>query len=80
VTTIPTPWVPQTISRDLCKLGDFDAARELIEDVLGRRRRIFGAEHPTTVTTAQNLAETLRACNKLDGASRLEAEYGILPE
>jgi hypothetical protein len=37
-------------------LGDHEAARTLDEDTLERRRRVLGADHPDTLTSAHNLA------------------------
>ena len=46
---------------DLRALGDHQAARELDEDTLARRRRVLGEDHPDTLTSANNLAVDLRA-------------------
>ena len=40
--------------------GDLAGARSLEEQVLDVSRRIFGEEHPGTLTSMSNLAETLR--------------------
>jgi hypothetical protein len=37
------------------------AARDLEQDTLDRRRRVLGADHPDTITSASNLAAYLRA-------------------
>ena len=42
-------------------LGDLQAARELDEDTLARRRRVLGEDHPDTLTSASNLAADLCA-------------------
>jgi hypothetical protein len=42
------------------------AARDLDHDVLDRRRRILGEDHPDTLTSAANLAADLRALGKAD--------------
>jgi hypothetical protein len=41
-----------------------DAARELNEDTLARRRRILGEDHPDTLASANNLAIDLRALDE----------------
>jgi hypothetical protein len=41
---------------DLRGLGNYQAARELDEDTLARRRRLLGEEHPDTKKSAGNLA------------------------
>ncbi|MCO8271667.1 tetratricopeptide repeat protein [Actinoplanes sp. TRM 88003] len=40
-------------------LGDFAAAREICEDVLARRRRVLGEDHPDCLTSANNLLNVL---------------------
>jgi hypothetical protein len=42
-------------------LGEVAAARDLDQDTLERRRRVLGADHPDTLTSASNLAGDLRA-------------------
>jgi hypothetical protein len=42
-------------------LGEYQAARELDQDTLARRRRVFGDDHPGTLTSTSNLAAALRA-------------------
>jgi hypothetical protein len=37
----------------------YQAARELDEDTLARKRRVLGEDHPSTLTTASNLANDL---------------------
>ena len=46
---------------DLRNLGEYQAARELDEDTLARRRRVLGEDHPDTLASASNLAADLRA-------------------
>jgi hypothetical protein len=41
-------------------LGEYQAARELDEDTLTRRRRVLGEDHPSTLNSARNLAADLR--------------------
>jgi hypothetical protein len=45
---------------DLHELGETQAAQELHEDTLARRRRVLGEDHPDTLTSARNLAGDLR--------------------
>src|SRR6266704_145798 len=40
--------------------GEYQAARELGEDTLARRRRVLGEDHPDTLTSADNLAFSLQ--------------------
>ena len=42
-------------------LGEYQAARELDEDTLARRRQVLGENHPDTLASASNLALDLRA-------------------
>lgn len=51
------PRTPET----LAALGDHQAARDLNEDTLARRRRVLGEDHPDTLTSADNLAVSPRA-------------------
>ena len=48
------------LAADLRNLGEHQAARELDEDTLARRRRVLGDDHPDTLTSASNLAADLR--------------------
>ena len=50
---------------------DLKEARRLHEEVLATRRRTLGPEHPDTITSMNNLAETLRSQGDLSGARRL---------
>ena len=51
------------LAADLRDLGEYEAARELDEDTLARRRRVLGEDHPDTLDSANNLAVDLRALN-----------------
>jgi hypothetical protein len=44
------------------------------EDVLARRRRILGEDHPDTITAAGNLAATLWALGDYPGACTIEED------
>jgi len=46
---------------DLRDLGDYQAARDLDNDTLTRRCRLLGSDHPSTLTSASNLAIDLTA-------------------
>jgi hypothetical protein len=49
------------LAADLRELGQVQAARDLDEDTLERRRRILGQDHPDTLRSAYNLATELGA-------------------
>jgi hypothetical protein len=51
---------------DLTNLGEHQAARDLDEDTLARRR-ILGDDHPDTLASANNLANDLRALGETGG-------------
>ena len=40
------------LAYDLARLGEHQAARELDEDTLARRRRVLGDDHPETMGSA----------------------------
>jgi hypothetical protein len=48
------------LAHDLRELGEVQAARDLNQDTLDRRRRIPGQDHPDTLNSAHNLAIDLR--------------------
>ena len=50
----------------LRKLGDVQAARDLAQDTLDRRRRVLGQDHPDTLASAANLAADLRELGEAD--------------
>src|SRR5262249_40231447 len=52
--------------------GAYVPARSMVEKVLEVRRRILGEEHPHTLTSMNNLAETLRAQGDLAGVRGLQ--------
>jgi hypothetical protein len=54
------------LAAGLSILGEHQAARELDEDTLARRRRVLGDDHPRTLTSASNLAADLNALGKTD--------------
>lgn len=49
------------LAEDLYALGEHQAARELDEDTLARRRRVLGEDHPSTQRSARNLAADTHA-------------------
>ena len=46
-------------------LGDVAGARDLLQRTYDTRRRVLGEDHSATLTSAGNLAETLRALGDL---------------
>src|ERR1039457_1052403 len=64
-----------SLTEDLARLlsdqGDFAAARDLQEGVLEAKAHLLGEEHPNTLETMSELAETLWAQGDLAGARRL---------
>ena len=55
-------------------VGEHQAARELDEDTLARRRRDLGEDHPDTLASADNLAFSLQAVDERHQAARELAE------
>ncbi len=51
----------------LTNLGEHQAARDLDQDTLARRRRVLGEDHPDTLRSANGLANDLRALGEADG-------------
>jgi hypothetical protein len=45
------------------------AARDLDQDTLDRRRRVLGDDHPDTLASASNLADDLRMLGETDDHS-----------
>ena len=52
-------------------VGEGQAARELDEDTLARRRRVLGEDHPDTLTSASNLAMILGRLGEYQAAREL---------
>jgi hypothetical protein len=50
------------------------AARDLDEDTLGRRRRVLGQDHPDTLYSAYNLAADLRELGQVQAARDLDED------
>ena len=59
---------------DLRELGEVQAARDLDQDTLDRRRRVLGEDHPDTLTSASNLAVDLRALGEARAARDLDQD------
>ena len=62
------------LADDLFALGEHQAARELDEDTLARRRRILGDDHPDTLGSANNLAINLCALGEHQAARELDED------
>ena len=56
------------------ELGEFQRARDNLEEVVEARRRVLGLEHPSTLTAMHNLANTLRELGELQLARELGEE------
>jgi hypothetical protein len=54
------------LAADLRALDETQAARDLDEDTLARRRRVLGQDHPDTLRSASNLAADLRALGETE--------------
>ena len=50
------------------------AARDLDQDTLDRRRRVLGEDHPSTLASASNLAADLRALGEVQAARDLDQD------
>ena len=64
------PGLGDNLAGDLSNLGEHQAARELDEDTLARRRRVLGEDHPDTLTSASNLAVDLSDLGRVSGGPR----------
>jgi hypothetical protein len=62
------------VAADLRALGETQAARDLDEDTLARRRRVLGDNHPCTLDSACNLAADLRALGETQAARDLDED------
>ena len=71
------PWYPGTLisasnlAAGIGHSGEHQAARELGEDTLARRRRVLGEDHPDTLASAHGLAISLRAVSEHQAAREL---------
>ena len=59
---------------DLSKLGELQAARELDQDTLDRRRRVLGEDHPDTLRSTANVAADLHALGEVEAARELDQD------
>ena len=50
-------------------MGHYAETRDLDQDTLDRRRRVLGDDHPSTLASASNLANDLRALGEADDDS-----------
>jgi len=72
--TIPTLWLPPVpLAIDLRDLGHVQAARDLNQDTLDRRR-VLGPDHPDTLDSAHNLAIDLRLLGDAQAARDLNQD------
>jgi hypothetical protein len=55
----------------LARVGEDQAARELAEDILARRRRVLGEDHPDTLTAAFQLVGALTGLGDYHAAREL---------
>ena len=73
--TTPTPWPRRTTSPSTWRnLGEHQAARDLDEDTLARRRRVLGEDHPDTLASASNLAADLANLGEHQAARDLDED------
>lgn len=54
------------LASDLRSLGEYQAARDLDQDTLARRRRVLGDDHPDTLASAGHLAADRHALGESD--------------
>ena len=72
--TTPTPCTSASnLATDLRALGEVQAARDLDQDTLDRRRRVLGEDHPDTLFRAC-LAADLRALGEVQAARDLDQD------
>ncbi len=50
-------------------MGSYAEARDLHQDILDRRRRVLGEDHPGTLASAENLTRDLRLLGEADDDS-----------
>ncbi len=55
-------------------LGESQAARDLDQHTLERRRQVLGHDHPETLKSASNLAADLRALGEAQAARDLDQD------
>ncbi len=54
-------------------MGRPGEARQVSEDTLARKRRVLGKDHPSTLTSASNLAIALRALGETETRTGYDA-------
>ena len=64
----------QYLGQVTMELGRYDESRKIIEDTLGRRRRILGDDHLETLRSANDLAIVLHYLGKYDEGLRLDED------
>ncbi|KAJ1334996.1 FxSxx-COOH system tetratricopeptide repeat protein [Microdochium nivale] len=64
----------EMISNFTTDIGSWNEAAAMKQEVLEKRRRILGEEHPATISAMNNLAGTLRDQGKLDSAAAIMQE------
>ena len=67
-------WLLAQSGSYLWSRGQYGQALTLEEQVLAIRRRVLGDDHPNTLTSMNNLAETRRALGDLQGARDLHEQ------
>ncbi len=55
-------------------MGRYREARQLSEDILARKRRVLGEDHPSALMSANNLAEDLRDLGEHQAARDLDQD------
>jgi hypothetical protein len=58
------------LAADLRDLGELQAARDLDQDTLDRKRHVLGEDHPSTLTSASSLDLDLRILGQPSEAER----------
>src|SRR4029077_9201423 len=66
-----TPTYASNLAASVGHPGEYQAARELDEDTLARRRRVLGEDHPDTLASAHGLAISLRGVGEGQAAREL---------
>ena len=56
------------------EMGRWADARDLVQEILDRRRRILGQDHPDTLTSAYDLASNLRLLGEVQAARDLDQD------
>ncbi len=72
--SIPSLNAATALAQALQVMGRYAEARDLDQDTLDRRRRVLGADHPSTLVSANNLAVDLRALGEVQTARGLDQD------